>query len=88
MCSEIFGIPQGFVVCPVLKKDDKSCVKNYRFVAITRMRNFAKVFQIVLQKHLYHHMRPQLKGCHHGFISGKSTLTNFMSRKVDANAIC
>ena len=64
-------------ICPVHKKGDKANIKNYRPIAI--MCNFAKVFEIVLHIYLSNHVSQMLSLHQHGFIKGRSTVTNLVT---------
>lgn len=76
-------------ICPVYKKGDKSEIENYR--PITILNNFAKVFETVIYGQLYSRVQECIVVNQHGFIPGRSTVTNlvqftqFVSEKLDAN---
>lgn len=61
-------------VVPILKKGDKFDVSNYRPVAI--LSNLCKVFEYVLYKRIMDYVKDKLSFNQHGFISGRSTVTN------------
>ncbi|XP_045471735.1 uncharacterized protein LOC123678645 [Harmonia axyridis] len=61
-------------VVPVFKKGDSSSVENYRPISI--LSNFAKVYEEVLYSSIYHHIKQRLSSAQHGFVRGRSTVTN------------
>lgn len=63
-------------LCPVFKKGDRADVSNYR--PITIISNFAKVFESVLYTRMYNFFSDQLVDCQHGFVAGRSTVTNLL----------
>lgn len=76
-------------VIPTFKKGDKHNITNYRPIAI--ISNFSKVFEMVLYGRLYCHIAPSLTVNQHGFVEGRSTVTNlfcitqYLSEAVDSN---
>lgn len=64
-------------LCPVFKKGDRADVSNYR--PITIINNFAKVFESILYTRLYNFFSEKLVDCQHGFVRGRSTVTNLIS---------
>lgn len=64
-------------LCPVFKKGDRANPSNYR--PITIINNFGKVFESVLYARIYAFFSGQLSGCQHGFVGGRSTVTNLLS---------
>lgn len=63
-------------VCPVFKKGKKTEITNFR--PITIICNFAKVFECLLYEPLYCHVKHALSPQQHGFMKGRSTVTNLM----------
>lgn len=63
-------------VCPVYKKGDKKEITNFR--PITVICNFSKVFELVLFDYMYDHVKNAISPRQHGFIKGRSTVTNLM----------
>lgn len=61
-------------VVPVFKKGDRRNVSNYRPVAI--LDNFCKILEFCLYNPMMNRIKPQLSGCQHGFVPGRSTTTN------------
>src|SRR5699024_6966119 len=61
-------------ILTVFKSGNRNCVQNYRAVAIAC--NFAKVFESLLAKCLYSHVSESLNDNQHGFVRGRSTVTN------------
>jgi hypothetical protein len=72
-------------ICPVFKSGNKSIVSNYRPIAI--IPNFAKLFERIIASHLYSHVAKFIPAHQHGFVKGRSTVTNlavFTQRISDA----
>lgn len=63
-------------VCPVFKKGDANNIQNYR--PITIINNFSKVFEMVLYNYLSFYVKNRITCNQHGFIKGRSTVTNLM----------
>ncbi|XP_045471763.1 uncharacterized protein LOC123678670 [Harmonia axyridis] len=61
-------------VSPVFIKDDKNKVENYRPIVI--LSNFSKVFERLLYDIVYGHVKCRISDFQHGFIKGRSTITN------------
>ena len=90
--AEIFSIPLSFIfnlslstskfpiiwkqshVVPIHKQGDKTKIENYRAVCL--ISNFAKVFEILLYKLISEHTKHCISNQQHGFVSGRSTVTN------------
>ena len=74
-------------VTPIFKKGSRNDVTKYR--PITIIDNFAKVFEILLHSLIYDHVSTLLSCRQHGFVKGRSTVTNlflmtqFVSECVD-----
>lgn len=74
-------------ICPVFKKNDRSLIENYRPIAI--ICNFSKVFEMVLHKIIFSHVKNYITFHQHGFMAGRSTTTNlacftqYLSEKLD-----
>ncbi|XP_063913193.1 uncharacterized protein LOC135129854 [Zophobas morio] len=77
-------------ICPVLKKGDPSQVTNYRPISI--LCNFSKVFESILYARIYTSVKNYISEYQHGFMQGKSTITNlayfsqFASNALDRNS--
>lgn len=75
-------------IVPVFKKGDRSNIENYR--PITIVNNFAKAFEMLLHEYVYRYMHNRLSQYQHGFIKGRSTVTNlfcvtqFLADSIDA----
>lgn len=63
-------------ILPIFKKDDPNNVSNYRPIAI--LNAVEKVFEKVIHLQLLNIVQPQLSNTQHGFLPGKSTLTNLL----------
>ena len=61
-------------VVPIFKNGAKSDVSNYRPIAI--LGNFCKVFEHFLYEKIMHYVKDKISVSQHGFISGRSTVTN------------
>lgn len=61
-------------ICPILKKGNPSDIKNYRPISL--LCNFSKVLESILYKRIYFHVSCQLSSSQHGFMRGRSTVTN------------
>jgi hypothetical protein len=61
-------------VTPVLKKGSRTMVKNYRPISLLSV--MSKIFEKVLHKKIYSHVRRHIAREQHGFISHRSTVTN------------
>ena len=61
-------------VTPVFKCGDRSDFSNYR--PITIINNFAKIFEQVVHSFICPHISGILSTCQHGFVKGRSTITN------------
>lgn len=63
-------------VYPVHKKGSMNSASNFR--PITIIPNFAKVFEIYIHGIIYRHVLPALSEHQHGFIKGRSTVSNLV----------
>ena len=76
-------------ITPVYKKGDASMIKNYRPISI--LSNFAKIFEILIYRNIYHNVKSLISIHQHGFLPGRSTITNlaiisqFISQQIDKN---
>ena len=61
-------------VVPIFKKGDKACALNYRSVSLLPL--FSKVLEKVVFNTLIRHVRPALSCQQHGFLAGRSCVTN------------
>nr|CAI5870437.1 unnamed protein product [Callosobruchus analis] len=61
-------------VCPVFKSGNRSIIENYRPISI--LCNFAKVFEVILYNRIYSVIHRSLSPFQHGFLAGRSTVTN------------
>lgn len=95
-CSAVFALPLTIIfnlifktsyfpdkwktsrICPVFKKGDKTDLINYR--PITIICNFGKVFEIYLHSILSIHVSGMLTDQQHGFMTGRSTITNLVCK--------
>lgn len=65
----------AFIV-PIYKSGDANDCGNYRPISI--LNCFAKLFESVVFDHLYSHVKPYIATEQHGFVRGKSTVTNLV----------
>ena len=63
-------------VIPILKDGDSSLAANYRPISI--LPNFAKAFEKILYQHLLVSFKPVLSEYQHGFVHGRSTVSNLL----------
>ncbi|KAJ3649997.1 hypothetical protein Zmor_021710 [Zophobas morio] len=61
-------------VIPIFKKGSSQLLNNYRPISI--LSNFSKVMEQVLYKQIYYNVRPYISPYQHGFVKGRSTITN------------
>lgn len=77
-------------IIPVFKSGIRNDIKNYR--PITIINNFSKVFETTLNEKIYNHVKHLLSDLQHGFIKGRSTITNlfcltqYISDAIDNNS--
>lgn len=69
-------LKKGFVV-PVFKSGDRSSVANYRPIVIQSA--LAKVYESLILDHLYNYLRKYLVLNQHGFLRGRSPITNLLT---------
>lgn len=70
-------------IIPIFKSGDKSRCENYRPISI--LSYFAKLFESLVNTHLYNHFKPLISENQHGFVKGRSTVTNLLVYK---NYLC
>ena len=63
-------------VCPVFKKDDPALAKNY--CQISSLSISSKSFESCVFNHCYLHILPRLCHLQHGFLRGRSTVTQLV----------
>lgn len=61
-------------VCPIHKKNAKNDIANYRQISL--ICNFSKILEILLSEDLSWHVNKMIIPEQHGFVSGRSTVTN------------
>lgn len=64
-------------VCPLFKAGDKCNCQNYRPISI--LSCISKIFETVLYKYIYNHVRTNISQHQHGFINKKSTTSNLLN---------
>ena len=65
------------IVIPIPKKGNSHLISNYRPISL--LCGFAKLFDKIIQKHLYFNLVSKLSPFQHGFISSRSTNTNLFN---------
>lgn len=63
-------------IVPIHKAGDISDCSNYRPISI--LSTFAKVFESLVYDQLYYHIQPFIRPEQHGFVKGKSTVSNLL----------
>ncbi|XP_063933353.1 uncharacterized protein LOC135145176 [Zophobas morio] len=63
-------------ILPIHKKGSTAEISEYRPIAL--INNFAKVFEFVMHARIFSHVSQHLSPMQHGFIKGRSTVTNLM----------
>ena len=69
------------LIHPIHKKGDKSDIANYRGIAI--LNAMEKVFEKIVHQQLLYFLLPKLDIRQHGFLPGKSTLSNLLEHVTD-----
>ena len=64
------------LVTPIFKKGRKSSLENYRPVCLTAV--LCKVLEKFVREALYTHMEEHLSECQHGFMKGRSCITQLL----------
>lgn len=64
-------------ITPIFKSGEESQISNYRPVAVLSVP--AKVFEIIIQKSLFNHVKNYIAPNQHGFVPGRSVNTNLLS---------
>ncbi|XP_063904785.1 uncharacterized protein LOC135123838 [Zophobas morio] len=62
------------IISPVFKCGERTAVENYRPISL--ICNFAKIFETVLHKSFFFNIRSLISDSQHGFVIGRSTVTN------------
>jgi len=65
----------GYVI-PIFKSGDRNNVRNYRPIVI--QSTIAKVYESIILDHLYFHPKQCIYPEQHGFLSGRSTISNIL----------
>lgn len=63
-------------ISPIFKSGNRSKVENYRPISI--LCSISKVFERIVFNRLYTHIKECISLSQHGFVSGRSTLTNLL----------
>ncbi|XP_060801905.1 uncharacterized protein LOC132902101 [Amyelois transitella] len=70
-------------VVPIYKSGDPTSCSNYRPISI--LSAFAKLMESLIYDHIYSQVGPHIEQAQHGFLRGKSTVSNLMEY---TNFIC
>lgn len=70
-------------VVPIHKSGDRTKCENYRPISI--LSCIAKIFESLVYEHVYSHVKQAISNFQHGFVSGRSTVSNLLVYK---NYIC
>jgi len=69
-------LKRGYVIPVFVASGDPNNVKNYRPIVI--QSTIAKVYEIIILDHLYFHFRKCIHPEQHGFLCGRSTISNLL----------
>lgn len=64
-------------VVPVFKSGNRSDISNYRPISL--INNFSKGLEIIIYNRLNNHLKNTLSLNQHGFVKGRSTVTNLVT---------
>jgi hypothetical protein len=62
------------VVTPIFKSGRRNDISNHRGIAI--LSAIAKLFELLVYRVMYEDLRDRLADCQHGFVKGRSTVSN------------
>lgn len=62
---------------PILKSGDKNCIVNYRPISI--LSAVSKLYERILFKKIYDHVKTTIVSEQHGFLPKRSTITNLLN---------
>jgi hypothetical protein len=63
-------------VTPIFKSGKRNDMSNYRGIAI--LSTVGKLFELLVYRHMYEDLQGQLANCQHGFVKGRSTVSNLL----------
>jgi hypothetical protein len=63
-------------VTPIFKSWKRNEVMNYRGIAI--LTTVGKLFELIVYTYMYEDLKGQLVDCQHGFVKGRSTVSNLL----------
>jgi hypothetical protein len=63
-------------IAHILKSGKRNTVSNYRGIAI--LSTGSKLFELLVYKHMHEDLKGQLADCQHGFVKGRSTVSNLL----------
>jgi hypothetical protein len=63
-------------VTPIFESEKCNDVSNYRGIAI--LSTVGKFFELLVYRHMYEDLKGQLADCQHGFVKGRSTVSNLL----------
>jgi hypothetical protein len=61
-------------------------VSNYRGIA--RLSTVGKLFEILVDRYMYEDLKGQLADCQHGFVKGRSVVSNFLRPLIKCVIVC
>ena len=64
-------------ICLIFKGGDTSCASNYRPISLLCI--LSKVLESIVYQKVIHFLQPQISTCQHGFLQGKSCLTQLLN---------
>lgn len=76
-CKTYPNIWKQSKIFPVFKSGRKDYIENYRPISL--LSNFSKICESYIYDALYEHFEPLLSVNQHGFVKGRSTLTNLFT---------
>jgi hypothetical protein len=63
-------------VTPIFKSGKRNDVSNYRGIAI--LSTVGKLFELLVYRYMFEDLKGQLVDCKHGFVKGRSTVSNLL----------
>jgi hypothetical protein len=79
-------VPSGWKkakVCPIFKKGEKCDIKNYRPISLLNI--VSKILERCVYNHIIDEIQPRITPFQHGFVAGKSTITQLLETYHNIN---
>lgn len=76
-CGSVPKIWKRAYITPIHKKGPRTNIDNYR--PISKLCIISKVFEKLVYKEVYNHIKLGLSSSQHGFLKGRSTVTNLVT---------